>query len=496
MREKLAIHVQDVSKTYSLYGSQRDQFVDVLRLSRFGLRPRSAPTKFNALTNINLDIQRGQRLGIIGRNGAGKTTLLKLLCGNFKPTSGSIEVNGTVQALMSIGLGFHPEYTGRENVRASLHYNGLSRDEFASATDDIIEFCELGEFFDQPFKTYSLGMQARLMFAAATAISPDILIVDEVLGAGDAYFVAKSKVRMQSLVQSGCTMLLVSHSMQQVLEFCDSAVWIDKGEVVLEGPTLSVIKSYEKEVSTISHSFEEREHLKKGVDVTAVLENQTTSLSNTLPESVTTARGNERNQHELDEHKSAAHTALLVQDPALIPHRNNFQGFQVTRSHLGFSFIADGGLSRWSASEPDALSVVGFTVASKGGETNKLTMLEPAEFIFDVQSLKSARYSCRYGVAIINESGIVVSRLHSQRDEFQLNQGVLRRVRIMLNPVQLGSGDYTISLAVLEHNPLEILNSSRRYDLLSRSFQISVQTPLLLEQASSCFFHTSEWSFE
>ena len=117
------------------------------------------------MSDITLEVPRGHRIGIVGRNGAGKTTLLKLICGNFAPTTGEIEVHGTVQALMNIGLGFHPEYTGRENVEASLQYNGLGREEYQHAMEGIIEFCELGDYLDQPFKTYSLGMQARLMFA-------------------------------------------------------------------------------------------------------------------------------------------------------------------------------------------------------------------------------------------------------------------------------------------------------------------------------------------
>ena len=166
MSKNNAIRLVNVGKTYKLHGSQRDQLIDVLGLRRFGLKPRIEPKEFVALDQINLEVHRGQRIGIVGRNGAGKTTLLKLLCGNFAPTNGNVEVNGEVQALMNVGLGFHPEYTGRENVEASLQYNGLDTSEYEAAMDSIIDFCELGEFFDQPFKTYSLGMQARLMFAS------------------------------------------------------------------------------------------------------------------------------------------------------------------------------------------------------------------------------------------------------------------------------------------------------------------------------------------
>ncbi len=246
--ESLALSLQSVSKIYRLHGSQSDQLIDVLGLERFGFKTKTQTKEFAALSDISLDVPRGHRIGIIGRNGAGKTTLLKLICGNFAPTAGEIKVNGTVQALMSMGLGFHPESTGRENVESSLQYNGLVRDAYRQAMEGIIEFCELGDYLDQPFKTYSLGMQARLMFAAATAIRPDILIVDEVLGAGDAYFVAKSKRRVEKLINSGCTMLLVSHSMQQVLELCDEAIWLDGGRVRMRGEAFLVVKAYEEYV--------------------------------------------------------------------------------------------------------------------------------------------------------------------------------------------------------------------------------------------------------
>jgi lipopolysaccharide transport system ATP-binding protein len=145
-----------------------------------------------------------------------------------------------------VGLGFHPEFSGYENILAALAYNGLPRRELDRVVKDVVDFVELGDFLHQPMKTYSLGMQARVMFASATAIQPDTLIVDEVLGAGDAYFSAKSALRMQQLAASGCTLLLVSHSMQQIIQFCERAVWLEKGAIVMEGDTLSVVKAYEE----------------------------------------------------------------------------------------------------------------------------------------------------------------------------------------------------------------------------------------------------------
>jgi lipopolysaccharide transport system ATP-binding protein len=148
-----AIRLDRVSKTYRLFGSQRQQLMEVLGLHRLGLGQPGQFKEFSALREVSIDVPRGARLGIVGRNGAGKTTLLKLVCGNFAPSGGTLEVNGGVQALMGAGIGFHPEYTGRENARASLQYNGLGRSEYDAALADILDFCELGDFIDQPFKT-------------------------------------------------------------------------------------------------------------------------------------------------------------------------------------------------------------------------------------------------------------------------------------------------------------------------------------------------------
>jgi len=187
-----AVVLDGVAKIYRLYDSPSEQALDVFGLSRLRFWRKPKYHDRAALENVSLMVRRGERVGIIGRNGAGKTTLLKLITGNFSPTRGTVVVNGSVQALINIGLGCHPEFTGYENIRASLVYNGLAEAELDAAIADIVDFVELDEYLHQPIKTYSLGMQSRLYFATATAIRPDILIIDEVLGAGDAYFSAKS----------------------------------------------------------------------------------------------------------------------------------------------------------------------------------------------------------------------------------------------------------------------------------------------------------------
>lgn len=222
--------------------------LDVLGFGKIPFLKQPYPEKI-ALNNVSLDIKKGERVGIIGRNGAGKTTLLKLIAGLIPTQKGNIAINGRVNILMTSGLGFHPEMTGYQNIKNSLILNGLSKDKLQEAIDDVIDFCELGEYINQPIKTYSLGMTSRLAFATSTAIKPEILIIDEVLGSGDAYFLAKSANRIKKLTDSKeSTLLLVSHSNGQILKFCERCVWLEKGEIVDDGPSLEIVKKYDKKI--------------------------------------------------------------------------------------------------------------------------------------------------------------------------------------------------------------------------------------------------------
>lgn len=474
MRENLAISVREVSKIYRLYGSQGDQLIDVLRLQRFGFRTHQKPKEFSALTDITLDIPRGHRIGIVGRNGAGKTTLLKLICGNFAATSGTVEVNGDVQALMNIGLGFHPDYTGRENVEASLNYNGLGKAEFKNAIEGVIEFCELGEFLDQPFKTYSLGMQARLMFAAATAIRPDILIVDEVLGAGDAYFVAKSKSRVEQMVSSGCTMLLVSHSMQQILELCTDAIWLDQGKIRMQGDAFLVVKAYEE------YLHGPIQKLTKSLAIPAA------SKQEALPKLATVdleppARVSPKQKVEGKQ-----------QEPYFVPHGEKPQ-LPVIAPPQGFKFVTRGGVSRWETGGD--LEACGFSIVTARGETNKLIALAPAKFLLNVIANVNGVFECRYGIVLLDHLGSCRARLISPPDKFTAIKGETRCVEMLLNPLQLGPGEYVGGISIHKSAPLTVFDSTPRYDLLNRSFAVSVEVPDSMAPISADFFHSSEWTF-
>jgi lipopolysaccharide transport system ATP-binding protein len=242
----LAVRLVGAGKKYKIFTSRTHHLLDTFAISRLLPFVKAPYRDFWALRGIDLDLRKGQRIGVIGRNGAGKTTMLKLITRNLNPTEGTVEVDGQVQALLDIGGGFHPEFTGRENVRAALTYQGMSKRDIRTAEVDIAEFTELGDFFDQPFRTYSLGMQARLTFACATAITPEVLIVDEILGAGDAAFYRRSTERMRALMHEGAAVLLVSHSLQQIQRFCDESIWLESGKIVMRGATTEVVKAYEK----------------------------------------------------------------------------------------------------------------------------------------------------------------------------------------------------------------------------------------------------------
>ncbi|MEK6644164.1 MAG: polysaccharide ABC transporter ATP-binding protein [Planctomycetota bacterium] len=241
----IAIQLTGVGKMYKLYRRPADKVMDALGVSRFVPGFESRYREFWALRGLDLTIGRGERLGIIGRNGSGKSTMLKVISGNVPATEGMVTVHGNVQALMELGTGFHPEFTGRENIRASLAYHGLSSRRIGELEEEIIDFTELEEFIDQPVKTYSAGMYARLAFSTATSIEPEILIIDEVLGAGDAYFSGKCVERMKRLTEgSGATVLFVSHDLGSVQQLCERVIWVDRGQIALDGTPIDVTKAY------------------------------------------------------------------------------------------------------------------------------------------------------------------------------------------------------------------------------------------------------------
>lgn len=239
MSFEIAIKVENLSKCYQIYERPRDRLLQMLAHGR-----RQYYREFWALKDVSFEIAKGETVGIIGRNGSGKSTLLQMVCGTLNPTSGSVRTHGRIAALLELGSGFNPEFTGRENVYLNAAVLGLSKAEIDTRFDDIAAFADIGQFMDQPVKSYSSGMMVRLAFAVQAQVSPDILIVDEALAVGDAKFQAKCFERLKQLKESGTSILLVTHSSEQIVTHCSRALLLNSGSVLEMGEPRRVVNRY------------------------------------------------------------------------------------------------------------------------------------------------------------------------------------------------------------------------------------------------------------
>ena len=233
----VAIRVKDLTKKYKLYQKRSERLANA-----FGKEKNIK--EFYALKGVSFEISKGECVGIIGHNGAGKSTLLKLLTGVAFPTSGEIEINGRLASMLELGSGFNPELTGMENIYFNGSLNGLTKEEIDGKLKDILDFADIGNFIEQPVKNYSSGMFARLAFAVAINVDPDILIVDEILSVGDVGFQVKCMEKFNEFKKKGKTILYVSHGLGTVKKFCDRAIWLQKGEVVDDGNSVIVVERY------------------------------------------------------------------------------------------------------------------------------------------------------------------------------------------------------------------------------------------------------------
>lgn len=238
---ELAISVQNVTKLYKLYDKPSDRLKESL-----GFTKKKKYKEHYALRDLFFDIKKGECVGIIGTNGAGKSTILKVITGVLSPTSGNVDINGRISALLELGAGFNMEYTGIENIYLNGTMIGFTREEIESKMDDILEFADIGEFVHQPVKTYSSGMFVRLAFAVAINIDPEILIVDEALSVGDVFFQAKCYKRFEDFKKMGKTILFVSHDMGCINKYCDRAILLNKGVKYMDGVPKEVIDAYKK----------------------------------------------------------------------------------------------------------------------------------------------------------------------------------------------------------------------------------------------------------
>ena len=241
MKNNIAIRLEGVGKCFQIYEQPHHRLLQGLFRGR-----KQFFKEFWALQDVSFEVNRGEAVGVIGRNGAGKSTLLQMICGTLSPTSGSIEVDGIVAALLELGSGFNPEFTGQENVYLNASVLGLSHEKTDEKFDEIAAFADIGDFLEQPTKTYSSGMLMRLAFAVNACVDPEILIIDEALGVGDAPFQSKCFKRLRQLIDNGTTILFVSHDISTVRSICSRALWLKNGHPEMWGGAIEVAKQYEK----------------------------------------------------------------------------------------------------------------------------------------------------------------------------------------------------------------------------------------------------------
>lgn len=391
--------------------------------------------EYTALDDVSFTLRHGERIGLIGRNGAGKTTLLKMITRAIAPSSGEIEVNGSVQALMATGIGFHPEFTGRQNIDATLKYYGLYGPDYEAAMADVIRFVELGKYIDQPFSTYSLGMQARTQFAVATVFRPDVLLIDEVLGAGDGYFAAKSADRMKGLINSGCSLIMVSHSSDLISQFCERVIWLRDGRIHRDGDADDVLAEYEQEMTNLSQAG-------AGTRVASVV----TSDPFRLPESLQTAFVDlhVREAEPVADFLSRCESVRLADGRSI----RRIVGKMGPR-------ISGVAMERLTASTDGGLSV-------GEGIRVRFSLTGPTGI-----------YKARLSLLIYTLAGERLA--HAGRDvELAFGESGEAGVALVLAPLILGAGQYAVS-ALLEDASCVRFSEEARYDLWSQCAALSYE---------------------
>lgn len=240
-KNDIAIEVKNMSKEFNIYADKANTLKE--RIIRFGKGKKEV---HHVLKNINIEIKKGETVALIGVNGSGKSTLLKLITKIIYPNKGSIKVNGKISSLLELGAGFHPDFSGRENIYFNASIFGLTKKEIDERLEKIISFSELGEFIDSPIRTYSSGMYMRLAFSVAINVDAEVILIDEILAVGDQRFQEKCMNKMKELKEEGKTMVFVSHSKDAVEFLCDRAIWLKDGEVEMDGKTKDVLEEYSK----------------------------------------------------------------------------------------------------------------------------------------------------------------------------------------------------------------------------------------------------------
>lgn len=418
MSYDVVIRVSGLSKIYHVYDQPSDRLKQLIVgwFQRFkGAGEAKFFREFYALKNVSFDVKKGETVGIVGRNGSGKSTLLQIICGTLNPSSGEVEAKGRIGALLELGSGFNPEFSGRENIYMNGAVLGLTKDEIDSCYKDIVEFADIGEFIDQPVKVYSSGMLVRLAFAVQAQVTPDILIVDEALAVGDAKFQAKCFARLQALKDRGTSILLVTHSSEQIVSHCSRAILLDRGSILDFGEPRGVVNRY------MDLLFGKERNTKTPI----------VSVSNGLKE------------------KDVGSFFPVSIDAELFASHDNYNPGEY-RWGDGKATLLDFYIATEEESYPPAID---------SGQL--LTLIVSIRFEVDIPFPV-------LGITIKTKEGITISGANSETldvaDFRELGkQGTVAVVKSRFS-CNLGPGDYFISLGVATKNGDEVIPHDRRYD--------------------------------
>ena len=414
MKKDYAIKLTNLSKEYPVFKSA---FEKIKYLSRFILfnKPKLTKTRVRALNNINLQVRKGERLGIVGRNGAGKSTLVKLLAGNFIPTKGNIETSGDIYSMLPGSVSFILNQSTRKNAIQHLSYQELTDKEIKNIISEIEDFTELNEYFDQPFVQLSLGMRVRAEFAVASAKKADIILIDEVLGAGDLYWSEKIAKRVEKMSNKGSTLVFISHNITQINRFCERVIWIEDGEIVMDDNVNEVTKKYEAFLENISWETDDVD------DKTIKSRNINIGNSN----------------------------SYLIET-----------GQPVIR----FPGIRD-------------IEIIGFLMNKKNNKNYTISNKDPIEMQLTLKSNKNKLYFLGYRITIFDEKGNRIAAIESEGDKKKLSKNEIFNVFIKRNSLGLHPGNYYISITV-EDNLLRMTTTNEkvlRQDLLYKSFKLIIR---------------------
>lgn len=410
----LALSVRDLYKYYPVITKPSDGLRYMLRAFVHGTdRAINKSKAVRAINGISFDLRAGERLGIIGRNGAGKSTLLEIIGGKLELSEGSVNVNGAVYTIASGNTGFDENVSAAKNSENYLRGQGLSGAELERSLKDIEDFVELGEFFYQPIKTYSLGMRVRAEFAAATSVSSEIISIDEVLGAGDIYWAEKCARRMENLCFNGSALLLVSHSLDQVLRYCDRTIWVENGRILMDGASDEVVKRYEVFLERMSWYSDD-------------VDDKSASIDEVLPE---------------------------LGDVVLESSQNT--------------------VVRWPGK--GGVQYSGIWINGKSDVEQVVERESPLSFDLEVEAVYAGSYNLRYCVTFWSLKGKRIAIFENDVDEVCLQEGDKHLINGEVPGAIVGFGEYvlTFSLFDMNSNKSSASEIDTRHDVVYKSFRIS-----------------------